>query len=229
MNSNLKCNSLLGLMMLLVTLPAHSQETRKITGDSSSWDIANNQMKYFGNAVLTFQNLTLKGDQLIAMRDPQSKRETIIVNGQPASFEDTNQAQQLSTNLQALNIEYQSETILASQNVHIKQVNERQETIDIKGDKLSWKQSTDFSLSVSGSPLEVAIMQADKSSISAKANQLIYNKQSELFELIGDVIVNSERETLRAEKVIYNMKTRILQVPKSDKRQVEIIQSKANK
>ena len=221
-----------GLLVLLYVVfccnTLQAQESRKIRGDSSSWDIANNQMKYFGNAVLTYQNLVIKGDELVAKSDSIDKQEIIIVTGQPASFQDVDPEQNLSTNLRAYKIQYHSanNTINASQQVHIKQTNERQETINIEGEELSLKQEKNYRLSVSGSPLHITILQADQSSIDAQAEQLFYDKKTEQFELIGSVVVKSERETMKANRVIYNMKTQILQVPKSDKGQVEIIQSK---
>lgn len=230
MSKTLKYTSLVLIIGLFFSPNLISQDTRKIRGDSSSWDIANNQMKYFGNAELTYQNLKIQGDQIIAKRDSEADTEVILVSGKPALFKDNNPEQNLATNLTALNIRYQakSNTINASNNVRIKQVNERNETIDIEGEKLSLIQSQNYRLSVSGRPLTVAIKQTDNNSINANANQLFYDKQSEQFELQGNVILKSDRETLTAERVIYNMKTQILQVPKSDKGQVEIIQTRTN-
>lgn len=222
---------LLGLQILLTTSIARASETSlKIRGDSSYWDIPNNQMKYIGNAVFSNPNLTIKGDEIIAQKQSNGTDESIEVKGKPAEFNERPSLTQQRTQLSAGNIRYlvNKKIITARNNVQLNQIDANSDSIDITGNQLQINQAKSYRLSVSGSPLTVKITQAGQAPISAQASNLSYNRGTEQFELEGQVTLTSLRETMKAEKVLYNMKTGILQVPKSPNKQVEIIQSKNN-
>ena len=217
-----------GLFLLLLTPCVLAEETAfTIKGDSSSWDIPNNQMRYFGNARFSYQNLLIEGNELIARKSVDGNNSIIEVSGEPARFNETQQATDQYTNLNATTIFYfvDAKKITANGNVHLMQKNERQETVDIKGDSLSISQAESYRLSVTGSPLKLSIVRVGQQPIQAQASELHFDKQKETFEMIGSVVLTSLRETMRAEKVLFNMKTGILEVPKSPNSQVEIIQS----
>ena len=219
------------LLLATMSLSSQAQQAdRKISSDSSFWDLSKNQMKYSGNAVFSSANLTIKGEQIVAQKTPKGGDEAINVSGKPASFTERQPQLQELTQLNAENINYQVNTklVTASTRVHLLQKNPKAETIEINGDKLTISQKTNYHLSVLGSPLTVTIVQAGQAPISAQAEKLFYDKQNQQFELTSNVILTSMRETMKADKVIYNMATGTLEVPKSPNSQVEIIQSTDN-
>jgi|GEM_PF-4662762 len=227
----LKNNLLTALILVIIfghSLLYAQQSAYKISGDSSYWDIPNNQMKYTGNAVFTSDRLTISGNQVIAQESAKGKSETIRVSGRPAQFNEKASSNSQSINLTAFEIYYDvaSKTIIASEQVHLRQSTNRQETIEIFGDQLNLDQADDYQLAVLGSPLQITIKQDNEEPIKATASQLKFNNKSEQFELLGSVILTNPRGTMTAEKILYDMKTGILQVPKTPNRQVEIIQNK---
>ena len=216
------------LLLLLNTSVNSAETTLKISGDSSYWDIPNNQMKYIGNAVYSDPNLTIKGDEIVAQKSANKTDESIEVKGSPAQFNELQSTSKQRTQLSAKNIQYlvQQQIITAQSNVKLTQVATNNDAIDITGHKMQINQADNYHLAVSGSPLTVRITQQGQAPINAEASSLSYDRSSEQFELTGQVMLNQQSKTMRAEKVLYNMKTGILQVPKSPNKQVEIIQSK---
>ena len=55
---------------------------------------------------------------------------------------------------------------------------------------------------------------------------MTYNQKTEQFELTGNVILSTGRETIKAAKILYNGKTRFLQIPKVEGQQVEMTQTR---
>lgn len=209
------------------------KNTFKINGDSSSWDIAKSLMTYSGNANFSYNNLSMSGEKIILQRQSKNshsinKDEVVTVTGQPARLSQLAAVDKDSAQLTSKNIVYQvgSQNISANTQVHLTLVNQLQETLDIKSHSLSLNQQNELKVIAKGSPLKLIVKQHQQAPINAEAKELNFDKKTGIFILNGDVVLTSDTETMKAEKMIYDMNNKKFEMPKSPNKQVEIIQTK---
>ena len=204
-----------------------AEENFSIKGDSSSWDLPNNRMNYYGNIQFNSANVTISGEQLTAQRSVTNTNEEMHISGSPAQLKQKASALIPASQLSAGSIHYQiaAQRIGASDNVKLVQQDAEQGTVEIQGDSLSLNQASGYQLNVKGAPLRLIITNPDRPQLNASAKHLKYDQKSHRFTLSGGVSLQHQRETLNADVIIYDIQTGILQVPKSSKGQVEIIQS----
>lgn len=208
----------------------NTADTFKINGDSSSWDIAKSLMTYSGNANFAYNNLLMSGEKITLQRKAKKnkKNQVIKVNGHPAKLTQLATPKSDSTKLTSKNIVYQfgSQEILAESDVHLMVTNNLQETLDIKSNFLSLNQENELKVLAKGSPLKLTVKQNQQAPINAQAEELSFDKKTGIFILNGSVVLTSETETMKAEKMIYDMHSKKFEMPKSPNKQVEIIQTK---
>ncbi|MGX5174730.1 LptA/OstA family protein [Aliikangiella sp. IMCC44653] len=203
----------------------------KITSDSLNGNMKNNVMEYLGNAQLLHENNQINGDKIIAFNAKNSANKQVEIHGSPAILMQTPKAPMPERKLFANKINYVESTkaIEAWHNVVMIQKENNTKNLKIQGTHLTSTQSPEFELKVQGTPLELNITQQGAMEIHAKAKELTYAEQTKTITLIGDVVLTNQQETIRAQKVIYQIDNGQIEIPKMSTGRVEIIQKKKPK
>jgi lipopolysaccharide export system protein LptA len=201
----------------------------KISGDSSTIDLQNQQIIYRGNASFISHNISIKGDLIKANQDSQSK--TIEVQGKPALLKQSqNNKSDDESNLQsfkltALKVTYSllNNQLAAEQQVELTLTeqqslsNSTTESIQISAHKMFSQQKNKLILIFQGSPLTLTINQANQSAMTAQAEHLSFDQQNNQLELTGNVVVTTGSEIIKAEKLRYNSLTQLIEIPQGAK------------
>ncbi|WP_444995046.1 LptA/OstA family protein [Aliikangiella sp. IMCC44359] len=223
------------LIALILTIPvaglvSAENKSWKINSDSSTMDITSRKATYIGRAKIRKDNITINGEKITAQKTAEGEFKFFDIIGQPASFHQQINNTSLVNKLSANKINYQlkKKLIFAKEHIRLKKV-EQAYVIDIVGDELYLNQLSGYHLTVSGKPLTLHINQTDQPPVKVEADKLDYNEKTEIVELTGNVFLSRQQETIKAAKLIYNIKTGILNMPKTSNEQIEIIQSKTNK
>lgn len=214
---------------LFCSTPLLSQPTNwKITSDSASIFHQKNQVSYLANAVFSDQNLTIKGDEILSQAASDKQSEFVEVKGRPAYLTQKNKTKGSTIELWANSVKYQtqSKTITALGQVRFKQHDKTQGTFTLSSDKFVIIQAKGYTLSASGAPLSVSVTKPNEVPIKAKADNLRYTQHTQQLELYGSATLVKQQSSMSAEKIFYNIKTGTLKIPKSPKRQLNLLQNK---
>ncbi len=213
--------------LLLIPVTTYSQQSDwKITSDSSALDIANQVYKWKGNAVFTDQELFISGDEIKEHKSAQGETRLIHITGNPVKLVLNQKSQAREIKLSANMIEYQLDNkhITADRNVLLVHKNTEDDYFEVKGDYLSLPFSPEELMEIKGSQMEVKINQPEQRPLQANANELNYTQKSFQFEIIGDVHLTTGRDNIKAQKILYNSQTRVIQIPKNEEQQAEMTQ-----
>jgi lipopolysaccharide transport protein LptA len=210
---------------------SYAQETNfKISSDSSTIDLTNKIMTYKGNTIFTSDEISITGDELSVFKKEDDSR-NLKVLGSPVKLLQNSASLSQIIELYAENIEYN----LSKKDIWAKnKITLNQKTIDalipknnrffkVLADELSFSSDSQGVIKMKGSPLQVSISQNQQSPLTATANELLYDQKTQAFELIGNVFLSTERDTIRAEKILYDGK--IIQIPESQNQPVQMTQT----
>lgn len=225
--------SLIGLLLLTPQTLFAKQQGWKITSESSAHDYKNKIFSYSGNAVFSTQQLRIQGDLIKAVETSDKKNKQIMVSGKPVSLSQQQGLENLS--ITAANISYQtdSQVISAHGQLQLTLSKADKTSITISGAKMTLMPAPANKMQVEGQPLQLTIIQPDQPLIRVQAEKLTFDQNSELFELNGNVFWTSEQETtldsLRAARILYNNRSKVLEIPKHAEQPVEMTQIKKDK
>lgn len=216
-------------IILLWSKPILSQSTDwKIKSNSADIDYQKNQISYLADAVFSDQNLSIHGDEILSQASSKKQDEYVEVKGRPAYLVQKDDKKLGTVEVWANSVKYQtkSKIITALEQVRFKQKSISQGEFTISGNKFVITQAKQYELFATGTPLTVSIKKTGEAAINAKANELRYQQQTQELELIGAVTLIRQRSNMTAEKIFYNIHTGTLRIPKSSKRQLNLVQKK---
>jgi len=242
LNSFFKSSLILGLALPLVfcfpRVFAAEKAAFKISSDSHIQDFANQIIIYKGNAIFTMASTSVNGDEIKAYKTAQEIKK-VRVTGTSAELSQYQENLKQLTQLSADTINYQldNKTITAHSNITIIQTttdnpeiaaleNKSENYFKAQVQNLSLLPTPQNLLTMSGKPLQITINQPNQAPMIIEANKMTYDQKEQLFELLGDVILSTGRETIKTAKVLYNGKTKVLQLPETPGERVEMTQAK---
>ena len=238
LNKSFKHCLIFGLLLNISPVFSTNETTFKISSDSTIQDFANQIIIYKGNALFTTDAISVNGDQIKAFKSKDEIKK-IRITGSLAKLSQYQSALNQLTQLSAQTINYQldNQIITAEKNITLIQktteskndseLEDKNESyFKAQGQKLNLMPAPQNILTMSGSPLKIVINQPNQTPFNIKANKMTYNQLSQQFELSGNVILSTGRETIKAARILYNGKTQILQLPESQGQRVEMIQAK---
>ena len=82
-------------------------------------------------------------------------------------------------------------------------------------------------MTATGSPLEFYYKQNDAEAIHAQAGHIEFNSEKGQVVLKEAVQFNLASDTVKAEKILYNIKTDVWEIPKIENKRIEIIKRKS--
>ncbi len=203
----------------------------KINSKKASVNYQTNQISYLADAVFSDQNLTINGEEILSQASREKKDEYVEVKGKPAYLIRKDQNNSGTIELWANSVKYQtqSKTITASKKVRFHQKSKLYGEFTISGESFVITQDKHYQLAATGSPVSVSIKQMGEVPINAEAKKLLYKQQTQELELTGAVTLIRQQSKMTAEKILYNVKTQTLRIPKSSKRQLNLLQNKKTK
>jgi len=232
---------LVSLILLPIwTCTANSQQKEWQIKSESAYS-ENHTFIYSGNAIFTIGDLLIRGDEIKVYKSAQGKTRLIQISGNPATLlrhkkssaqasEEQSPAMQTAVvqtiELSAKVIKYQLDNrhITANEQVTLIQKNSPDNLFKVAGEQLSLPGNSHDLLEISGKPIEITISQPRQLPLKALADKMNYNQQTLQFEIVGNVQLSTGRDKIKAQKILYNSRTRALQIPKSPNHQVEMTQ-----
>lgn len=210
-------------------LQAESQQW-KITSDSSSLDIANQTYQWSGNAHFSSGSLSISGDEIKEIRSLNGDTRQVSILGSPASFEqqipvhasdNLTQLVKLAANKIAYDLNQQQ--VEANGDVSLMKMQKDDDYFLIAGSSLELVQKPHLQVAMTGSPLKIVIQQPEKPAFNATASSIEFDEVSHIFTLSGDVELNTGREKITAEKILFDSQSQRIEIPKADSQQVNMI------
>jgi lipopolysaccharide transport protein LptA len=186
--------------------------------------------EHCGNAVLKQKNLMLKADCLIGKKSKNGKFEYIIAKGNPAKLSQLNDIKQESLNVTANIIEYKVpvQQFLISQNAILKLSNNKEDSLEINAHKirLNNQQEQSQKIEATGNLLKIELVKSGNMDLKAQSKSLKYNTGTSKLILSKDVTAELELGQITAGIFKYNSETKESSFERSNKEQIEIIQTK---
>ncbi len=227
LSSNLRKHTYRSLMIALIFLSTsiRAQEVKwSFDGDSAKLDLPNKTTRYFGNTRFENEHYIITGDMLEVKQTGEQNKRSVQVEGKPAKVA-TQSKQQNSFSLSAKNIGYlESQSLLKSNGDVNMKLNNSQGEVRLKGNDLQITQATQGVISINGSPAIMDILQKDGKNISAQANTIVFDQKASLFTMHDKVVLKTDRETITAAKIFYNLADKTLEIPKVPNERVEMVQ-----
>lgn len=226
------------ILLLSISITTTAQTTWfKIESDSSSVDFNNHIMIYSGRASFKTETISISGDEIKSYKT-QGEHHKVQITGSLAKLTEYIPELKQLTQLFAATINYQltDKTITAEKNIVLIQkitntpdITEIENTshnyFKVEGDNLNFSPAPQNILKITGHPLQITINLTEQEQLIASANKMLYYPKTQQFELSGNVILTTGRNEFKANKILYNTKTRSLQIPESKGHRVEMIQN----
>ena len=210
-------------------LSAEPAESTKLSikGDRSKLDFAGQIYRYWGNASLSQADLSIQADDIVARRNADGQAQQINFSGTPVKMEQPASGKTGSLLLTARTLEYRvaSDEINATTDVTLIQKQSKLQYFELTAAQAQILRSNSMNLQAKGNPLKLVISQAGREPINAQAEQLLFDEATQQFELTGGVLLSTERENIKAHKILYNANTQILQIPENKEQQSEMTQT----
>ena len=96
-------------------------------------------------------------------------------------------------------------------------------TIKLQGNNLQVGDGAKGKIFVEGTPSQLILNQSD-SGITATALRIEFDQATQILTLLGDIELKTERESITAAKIIYDMKNKTLEIPKVPNKRAKMIQ-----
>ena len=203
----------------------YGAETKwSMDGDSAKHDLGKKIFRYHGNARFENDLYLIQGESLESIQPGNLNKRQVTITGLPAKVVRKSDEQgKLTLSAEEINFQAKSKNLNATRNIvlNLKNIDG---SLKLEGENLLIKDSAKGLISVEGAPGKLVLMQSDGSTIDATALKIEFEQSSQIFTLHGNVVLKTERESISAAKIIYDMKNKTLEIPKVPNKRVEMIQ-----
>ncbi len=219
------------ISLLTTFLGAAEEKVFDARSDSFKTDAANQIAYYIGNAILTHDNMLIKGEQISAKQAEQGNILFADIIGAPASLKRSLTKETPEISLTAKNIHYDflAKEITAKQEVHFTHKDQKNKVLNLTGNNLLVERRENYFFSLTGNPVKLSIISPKQSTINANAEKVTYNEATHEIQLSGNVFLHEQQNSINAALVKYNLQNGQIEVPKTDGERVKIIQKKSQK
>ncbi|WP_196141138.1 LptA/OstA family protein [Aliikangiella sp. G2MR2-5] len=202
----------------------------KITSDSSKFDLNSNRVYYMGNALFTNNLFSISGEKIIAQKNSAQDTSQIEVEGNFAQVLRKKGVDGNQLNFSAKRIKYEmlNKKMLGEELVSLEINTIEGNHFQLQGERLEMLEIPTGDLNLKGRPLTLTISPGDGQKLTATAEILNYTQKQQVFELVGNVQLKTSRETIKADRLFYDAKNKLIDIPRSQKQQEMVQRVKSN-
>jgi len=224
----MKTNRLLIASLITVFSSAISVKAEEVSwlidGDSAKHDLGKKIVRYVGNARFENKFYLIKGDSLESLQSDNTKGRYVKVAGSPATVVRKSETKgKLSLSAEQIDYQERNRNLTGNKNVQV-DLETTNGSLKLKGSFLQIVESVEGLIAMQGAPAQLMLNQTDGSAIEATAKIVEFDQSNQIFTIQGDVVLKTERESISAGKIIYDMKNKTLEIPKIPNQRAKMIQ-----